>query len=298
MNKLLLFSFFLLSHFFSFAQGPKVLVITAHPDDETNFSVSLFKITRELKGTVDMAVMTDGGGGFADAQLGAMYFGLPLTDSIVARTHLPMIRKQEILNAAKIMGIRNIYFMEQPDDFYSTNIEPYISGKNWNIAYVEKRLDVLLAERGYDFVITMLPEPGQHGHHKTAVLMGLRAVQRFNGPNKPIIIAGSTKMNGNKDSEFSMLVGFPETKINATAPHFILNRAYRFAENDKLSYKIVADWVIAEYKSQGAIQEGAIHKSDQEVYYYFDINDVSGIQKVKKLFDDLAKSGFQPIVNK
>jgi LmbE family N-acetylglucosaminyl deacetylase len=295
MHKLTLLVFFLITSFLALAQGPKILVITAHPDDETTFSVTLFKITKELKGTVDMAVMTDGGGGFADAQLGAMYLNLPITDSIVARTYLPMIRKQEILNAAKIMGIRNIYFMEQPDDFYSTNIEPYISGKNWNIPYVENRLDVLLAERNYDFVFTLLPEEGQHGHHKTAVIMGLRAVKRFKGAHTPIIIAGSTKMSGNKDSEFSMLTGFPETKINASAPHFRLNRAYRFAENDKLSYKIVADWVIAEYKSQGAIQENAIHKVDEEVYYYYDINDISGIQKVKELFEDLAKSGFHPI---
>ena len=48
-----------------FGQGPKVLVVTAHPDDETGFSVTMFKITHEMKGTVDMAVMTDGGGGFA-----------------------------------------------------------------------------------------------------------------------------------------------------------------------------------------------------------------------------------------
>ena len=167
----------------AFSQGPKVLVVTAHPDDETGFSVTMFKITKELKGTVDMAVMTDGGGGFADSQLGAIYFGLNLTDSIVARTHLPMIRKQEILNAGKIMGVRNIYFMEQPDDFYSTDINPYISGKNWNIPYVESRLDKLLAERQYDFVITMLPHNGQHGHHKTSVMMALRAVQRYKGAN-------------------------------------------------------------------------------------------------------------------
>ena len=276
-------------------QGPKVLVVTAHPDDETGFSVTMFKITHEMKGTVDMAVMTDGGGGFADSQLGALYYNLNLTDSIVARTHLPMLRKQEILNAGKIMGVRNIYFMEQPDDWYTTDPKPYISGKNWDIPYVEKRLDILLAERGYDFVFTLLPEQGQHGHHKTAVLMGLRAVKRFKGPNKPIIIAGTNKMNGMKDTEFSMLTSFPETKINAIAPHFRLNRAYKFAENDKLSYKIVADWVIAEYKSQGAIQENAIHKVDEEVYYYYDINDSSGIEKVKKLFEDLAKSGFQPI---
>lgn len=298
MNKITLLLFFSISITMVFGQGPKILVITAHPDDETTFSVSLFKITKELKGTVDMAVMTDGGGGFADAQLGAMYLNIPITDSLVARTHLPMIRKQEILNAAKIMGIRNIYFMEQPDDFYSTNIEPYISGKNWDIPAIEKRLDVLLKERNYDFVFTLLPEQGQHGHHKTAVLMGLRAVQRFRGTSKPIIIAASTKISGNKDPEFTMLAGFPETSINTTAPHFRLNRAYRFAENDKLSYKIVADWVIAEYKSQGAIQENAIHKADEEVYYYYQINDSGGIEKVKKLFEDLSKSGFQPILKK
>jgi hypothetical protein len=34
---------------------------------------------------------------------------------------------------------------------------------------------------------------------------------------------------------------------------------------------------------------------DEEVYYYYDINDSSGIEKVKKLFEDLSKSGFQPM---
>jgi LmbE family N-acetylglucosaminyl deacetylase len=274
------------------AQGPKVLVVTAHPDDETGFSVTMFKITHELKGTVDMAVMTDGGGGFADSQLGAMYYGLPLTDSVTARTHLPMLRKQEILNAGKIMGVRNIYFMEQPDDLYTTDITPYISGKNWDIGYVEKRMDRLLAERGYDFIITMVPHAGQHGHHKTSVMMALRALQRYKGPNKPIIIAGSSMSANSKPSDFTMLDGYPETKLKPNSPKFTLNRAFRFKENDKVSYKIVADWVISEYKSQGAIQENGIHRTDMEIYHYYDINDASGIEKVQKLFDDLANSGF------
>jgi outer membrane receptor for ferrienterochelin and colicin len=89
-----------------------------------------------------------------------------------------------------------------------------------------------------------------------------------------------------------MLEGYPETKIKADAPTFTLNRAFRFKENDKVSYKIVADWVISEYKSQGAIQENGIHKTDMEVYRYYDLNDAKGISKVQKLFDDLAKIGF------
>jgi LmbE family N-acetylglucosaminyl deacetylase len=274
------------------AQFPKVLVVTAHPDDETGFSVTMFKITHELKGIVDMAVMTDGGGGFADSQLGAIYYNLNLTDSVVARTHLPMLRKQEILNAGKIMGVRNIYFMEQPDDLYSTDPIPYISGKNWDIAYVGRRMDKLLADREYDFIITMLPHVGQHGHHKTSVLMALRAVERYKGANKPIIIAGSPMSATSKPTEFTQLDGYPETRINPSTPTVTLNRAFRFKENDKVSYKIVADWVISEYKSQGAIQENGIHKTDLEVYRYYDINDPKGIVKVQKLFDALAKSGF------
>jgi LmbE family N-acetylglucosaminyl deacetylase len=274
------------------AQSPKVLVVTAHPDDETGFSVTMFKITHELKGIVDMAVMTDGGGGFADSQLGALYYGLNLTDSLVARTHLPMLRKQEILDAGKIMGVRNIYFMEQPDDWYTLDPQPYISGKNWEIPYVERRLDKLLADRDYDFVITMLPHAGQHGHHKTSVILALRAVQRFNGTHKPIIIAGSPMSATSKPIDYTQLEGFPETKINPQSPTFTLNRAFRFKENDKVSYKIVADWVISAYKSQGAIQENGIHKTDFEVYRFYDINDPKGISRVNQLFEALAKSGF------
>ena len=36
--------------------------------------------------------------------------------------------------------------MEQPDDWYTLDINPYISGKNWNIPYVESRMDRLLAD--------------------------------------------------------------------------------------------------------------------------------------------------------
>ncbi len=287
---LTLFALFLSTNLL--AQSPKVLVVTAHPDDETGFSVTLFKITHELRGIVDMAVMTDGGGGFADSQLGALYYGLNLTDSLVARTHLPMLRKQEILDAGKIMGVRNIYFMEQPDDWYTLDPQPYISGKNWEIPYVERRLDKLLADRDYDFVITMLPHAGQHGHHKTSVILALRAVQRFKGTHKPIIIAGSPMSATSKPIDYTQLEGFPETKINPQSPTFTLNRAFRFKENDKVSYKIVADWVISAYKSQGAIQENGIHKTDFEVYRFYDINDPKGISRVKQLFGALAKSGF------
>ena len=49
-----LFLAFFCSYISVFSQGPRVLVVTAHPDDETMFPATLFKITHELKGTVDL----------------------------------------------------------------------------------------------------------------------------------------------------------------------------------------------------------------------------------------------------
>lgn len=78
-----------------FAQsGPKVLVINAHPDDETSFPILLYKITHDLKGTVDLALLTDGSGGFIGSELGSVHYGLDLTDSLVGRSELPRIRKK------------------------------------------------------------------------------------------------------------------------------------------------------------------------------------------------------------
>ncbi|WP_020603349.1 hypothetical protein [Spirosoma spitsbergense] len=49
----------LLTSLTAFAQGPKVLIVTAHPDDETMFPVTVFKITHELNGSADIALMTN-----------------------------------------------------------------------------------------------------------------------------------------------------------------------------------------------------------------------------------------------
>ena len=273
-------------------KGPKILVVTAHPDDETTFSVTLYKITHDLNGTVDIALMTDASGGFNGSELGSVYYGIQLTDSVTGRARLPLIRKQELMNAGKIMGIRNFYFFDQVDDFYNTDPVPYVTGKRWDTAYINKRLDKILSEQQYDFVFTMLPEEGQHGHHKTAALMGLRAVLRYKGARPPIILAGNTIDKNQAPAAFDALKGFPETTIKKGAPFFYFNRSVKFGHRNLLSYKIIADWVINEYKTQGDLQENAMHKGDLDMFSYYDINPASGIAAVQALFDQLKNTGF------
>jgi N-acetylglucosamine malate deacetylase 2 len=268
-------------------QPPKVLIVTAHPDDETSFPVTVFKITHDLKGTVDLALMTDAQGGFNGSELGSIYYGYSLTDSIIGRERLPAIRKQELMNAGRILGIRNYFFFDQKDDLYTQDEKPYVTGALWDIAYIQKRLDQILARENYDFIFIMVPHTGQHGHHKTASLMGLRAAQRYAGTKKPVVLGGGWVVKGSKPMVFEQLEGYPETRILKSAPLFTFDRSVKFGHRDLLTYKIVSDWVIAEYKSQGDLQENLIHRGDVETFRYFAINPPEGIAKAQALFDAL-----------
>jgi LmbE family N-acetylglucosaminyl deacetylase len=241
---------------------------------------------------VDLALITDGQGGFNGSELGSVYYGYQLTDSTVGRAELPRIRKKEVMEAGDIIGIRQYYFFDQRDDYYNLNPIPYVTGKNWDVPFIEKKLDQILAAQQYDFVITMLPYAGQHGHHKTAVIMALRALQRFKGGKRPIILAGSTYKNETPET-FIMLEGFPETTVKKNAPSFYLDVATHFGAHGKqVSYKVVAQWVIAAYKSQGDMQENPLYKGDKETFRLFAINDSASVQKTTQLFEHLKASGY------
>jgi LmbE family N-acetylglucosaminyl deacetylase len=271
--------------------GPKVLVVNAHPDDETSFPIILYKITHDLKGIVDLALITDGQGGFNGSELGAVYYGYNLTDSTVGRSELPRIRKKEVMAAGDIMGIRQYFFFDQKDDYYHLDPLPYVSGERWDISFVENKLDKILANGQYDFIITMLPFAGQHGHHKTAVIMALRALQRYKGGKKPIILAGSTYKDETPET-YIQLEGFPETSMRKKNPAFYLDVATHFGHGKQVSYKTVAQWVIACYKSQGDMQENPLYKGDKETFRLFDINNDAAIIKTTELFESLKKSGY------
>src|SRR5688500_8309755 len=71
----------------------RVLIVTAHPDDDVTFAATVYKITHDLHGLVDLALITNGEGGYKYSTLGETIYGLELTDERVGRAHLPTIRK-------------------------------------------------------------------------------------------------------------------------------------------------------------------------------------------------------------
>jgi LmbE family N-acetylglucosaminyl deacetylase len=271
------------------AQSPRVLIVTAHPDDETMFPVTVFKITHELKGSADLALITDASGGY-NGLVASSYYGMNLIDSVVGRKHLPLIRKKEMMASGEVLGIGNFFFLDQPDDYYNRNEKPYLTGKNWDIDYVNRRLVAILAKGNYDFVFCLLPHEGQHAHHKAASISAIRAVQRMEG-KRPLIL-GAQAQDKSVNFTFSELSNYPETKVSALAPIFQYDRSRHFGEDNKHSYMIVADWVKAAHKSQSGDMNQAMHRGELETFWYFEMNGNAGVGKVKKLFDDLERSGY------
>lgn len=264
----------------------RALIITAHPDDEAACSVTLYKIAKELKGAVDVAVITNGEAGFKYSTLAEVYYGVPLTDEKDGREYLPQIRKQELMNAGKILGVRNTFFLDQVDSKYSLNeLDPLDT--SLNVPLVMMRLHDIFTRHHYDYVFCLLPTPGTHAGHKAASICALRAVATIPLPYRPVIFGVSTHSKNNYTPvHFSQLKNYTETATTTDTALFHLDRTTPFGFNHALNYKIISNWEMSEHKSQGAY-EMAINRGDVEDFWLFKINNDQAKAKAQQLFDRL-----------
>lgn len=279
----------------AFAQGPKVLVVTAHPDDETGMAAVIYKITHDLKGTVDQCVITNGEAGYKYSTLGNDYYGLDLTDPEVGRANLPRIRKQELINAGKIIGMNNIFFLDQKDAHYGLDEREPLD-TSWNVSWINTRLKDILTKTKYDYVFCLIPVPETHGGHKAATLLALRAVKELPQAQRPIIlgVSGSAKTDTTV-TKFSQLKSYTETKMDGDTAQFRFDMSAGFGYKNSLNYKIVVNWEIAEHKSQGTMQLYMNH-GDYENFWFFAMNDVAAKAKCKELFEQLKKIPYKTVV--
>ena len=206
----------------------KILIVTAHPDDETGFAATIYKVTKELHGIADQCVITNGEGGYKYSTLSEAYYGLELTDEKIGRENLPRIRKQELMNAGKIIGMRNIFFLDQKDAHYGLDEHEPLD-TTWNIDLVAARLKEIMTKTKYDYVFCLLPTPETHAHHKAATLLALETIQLLPKEQRPIIlgVTGASKTDTAKYS-FFQLKKYEITKVEGGAPLFFFDKSIKF----------------------------------------------------------------------
>ena len=263
----------------------KVLIVIAHPDDETAFAATIYKITKEMHGIADLVCITNGEGGYKYSTLAEAYYGLELTDEKIGRENLPRIRKRELTNAGNIIGIRSFYFLNQKDAHYGLDEHEPLD-TSWTVPFVTKGLKGIMTKTHYDYVFCLLPVPGTHGGHKAATLLALRAVSAMPLENRPIILGVSSRNKGDTLQHFKQLGDYKETATLSDTASFSFDRTASFGYNKQLNYKIIVNWEIAEHKSQGTMQLG-MNRGDYETFWYFAQNPAEGFEKTRKLFEAL-----------
>ena len=259
------------------APGPRVLIVVAHPDDESCFAATVYEITHNLGGVVDQLVITNGEGGYRYSLLAEPVYGVALTDEAVGRAALPEIRKRELLEAGRILGIANHFFLDERDVRNTQDIDEVLN-QHWRAGVVLPEVERRIAEGHYDFVFTLFPSPETHGGHKAATITALNAVQQTAGRNpvgrnplgrkpvvhNPVVLGCQTAQSGAAEPSWT---GFPSARhpFHALPEVFVTDRRVKFGFKDALDYQIIVNWVIAAHKSQGVLQTG-MNRADREEF--------------------------------
>jgi len=271
-----------------------VLIVVAHPDDETCFAATVYEITHNLGGTVDQLVITNGEGGYRYSLLAEPVYGVALTEEAVGRAALPEIRKRELLEAGRILGIANHFFLDERDVRYTEDIDEVLA-QHWDTPLVREEVAHRLADGHYDFVLTLFPSPETHGGHKAATLTALDAVEQMtSGEPRPVVLSCQTAQSGAAE---------PSWKSFESAQHpfhvlpgllFLTDRSVKFGFRNALDYRIIVNWVIAAHKSQGALQMD-MNRADREEFMILESGAPDAEKRTHALFRALAEHAAQPL---
>jgi LmbE family N-acetylglucosaminyl deacetylase len=255
----------------------KTLIVVAHPDDEYYFAATVYRMAVQLGGTVDELVITNGEGGYRYSTTAEPYYGKQLTEEAVGRKELPAIRKQETLNAGKVLGIRNHYFLDQKDEKFTTDINEGLEHL-WDADFVVNEISTLIKGEHYQYVLTVLPRSTTHGHHQAATVLATRALRTVPEADRPVLLAADED-----GSAYNCLPDASETDVWQSGHDFEFDRNASFGFNNSLSYQIPVNWMIAEHKSQGMLQMQV--GKDPKEYFWVDRADTpKAMERATELF--------------
>ena len=258
----------------------RVLLVVAHPDDEYEVAGTVYRISKELFGTVDQVVITDGEAGYRYSSLAVPYYGIDLTNEAVGRARLPGIRKEEARRAGRILGIQHQWFLNEKDDRFTLDAGESLH-RSWHEERILRVLQQRLSKGHYDFVFVLLPSEQTHGEHKAASILALEAVERLPASQRPIVLGAQA--GGRDPAPYTSVLGYSFTATDSPSPQFQFDRNTRFGYRESLSYQIVVDWIIAEHKSQGLFQTRC-QQDRFENFWLFTVNRTLAAGEAESLF--------------
>lgn len=278
--------------------GPRVLCVVAHPDDEVAFGGTLYKIATHLDGACDILVITNGEAGYKYAILAERFYHMRLTDPEIGRRELPAIRQAEMTAAAEILGVRDLLFLHQQDHRYTIDPNEVLAPDAgvWDLAFVRRSLAELLRARDYDFVFTHVPTPTTHGHHQAATILALEAVAELAPPRRPVVLgAFPTGRDSERPDPPAMLEGFPITRHYTHVGPFVFDRTQPFGYLDRLDYRVITNLAMAQHRSQGTYQL-LVGRWESEAFVLYALHVPDAAARAAELFERLREPQFAPLI--
>lgn len=140
-----------------------LLVVTAHPDDESMMAATMARYADEGK-VVSLVTATQGeGGGNGTGKESGKALGL--------------VRDMELRECLRLLGTRHLYYLDQLDWAYTESVQATLN--KWGKEESLRRLVRLVRLMRPEVICTMDPGPsgGQHGHHQAAGRLATEAFE-------------------------------------------------------------------------------------------------------------------------
>jgi LmbE family N-acetylglucosaminyl deacetylase len=277
-------------------RGPAVLAVTAHPDDEIAFAGTMYKVATHLEGACDLLVITNGEAGYKYATVAQAIYRVKLTDPEIGRAELPAIRRRELLEAAGILQLRDIYLLGETDNRYTTDPNEVLGPEHdiWNVARVRAALDWVLHRGGYDFVFVHRPTPSTHGHHQAATILALEAVARMPVEDRPVVLAAGGGPFEGEEPPPDELPGFPLTRLRDGVDPFRFDRTQKFGYQERLDYRVITRLAATSHRSQGSYLMYA-GGGEQETFRIFALDAPDAVERTQRLFERLREPQFAAV---
>lgn len=157
-----------------------ILVVLAHPDDETGMASTLAYYAHGKGARIAHAYCTRGEGG---GNMVGTHWG----------PSLGILRQAELQECLEKLGVKHCFFLGELDWAYTESVS--MTFEKWEKESTLEELVRLVRNLRPEVILTMnpFPRPGQHGHHQAA---GMLAVEAFSAAADPSRFPEQLKREG------------------------------------------------------------------------------------------------------